>query len=81
MRTLTDEAFRAAMGKRIHEARIRKGMSESELALMIAVSPQMARTYEAGIRCPGVVILCRMARALHVTTDYLLGMEEKENAQ
>jgi transcriptional regulator with XRE-family HTH domain len=60
------------LGARIGELRRRAGMSQSELAKRLKVSPSAVGMYEQGRREPSSDILVAMARVLGVTVDYLL---------
>ena len=70
------------LGARIGELRRRAGMSQSELAKRLKVSPSAVGMYEQGRREPSADMLLAIARTLNVTVDYLLsgepGREETE---
>jgi transcriptional regulator with XRE-family HTH domain len=61
------------MGPRIKEARKGKKLTQGELAEQIGVSPASVAMYETGKREPYGETLVRLADALDVTTDFLLG--------
>lgn len=60
-------------------ARIRKGLTQKQLADIIGVSSNcdIAR-YESGKVSPPIPKLIAMADALEVTTDYLLGRTKED---
>ena len=60
------------LGARIGELRRRAGMSQSELAIRLKVSPSAVGMYEQGRREPSADTLVALARELQVTTDFLL---------
>lgn len=60
------------VGRRIHEARGKAGLSISQLAGRCDCAPQTLRDYEAGNGLPSSTILARMSLALGVTTDHIL---------
>ena len=60
------------LGPRIASLRRRIGMSQSELAARLKVSPSAVGMYEQGRREPSVETLVEMARVFGVSTDYLL---------
>ncbi len=64
-------------GKRIKELRQRAGLTQQQLAERILVSKAAISNYELYERNPSPEILIRLARVFHVSTDYLLGVEEK----
>lgn len=60
------------LGPRIASLRRRAGLSQSELAARLKVSPSAVGMYEQGRREPSVDTLVDMAREFGVSTDYLL---------
>jgi transcriptional regulator with XRE-family HTH domain len=60
--------------ERLREARDKKGLSQRELGELSGVSSRMIYRYEADIADPTSTVLMRMATALGVSTDYLLGL-------
>jgi transcriptional regulator with XRE-family HTH domain len=68
------------MEKKFHEilkeARLNAGLTQSQLAEKIGVAKSTYCNWEQGTREPNVLKLKAIAKALGVTGDYLLGMEE-----
>ena len=64
-------------GKRIKELRQKAGLTQQQLAERIWVSKAAISNYELYERNPSPEILIKLARVFHVSTDYLLGIEEK----
>ena len=62
------------LGARIAALRREANLSQAELARRLKISPSAMGMYEQGRREPSVQILVRMAGALGVSTDYLLGL-------
>ena len=60
------------IGPRIAALRRERGMSQSELAAAIGVSPSALGMYEQERREPSADTMVALARALGVTTDFLL---------
>lgn len=58
--------------KRIGEARRNAGLSKSEMARVLSVSPQTYQRYEQS-RVPSADILSKMANVLNVSIDWLVG--------
>jgi len=56
-------------------ARIRKNLTQQELAECLGVTYQDISRYETGRVKPPIDKLCKLADALNVTTDYLLNRE------
>lgn len=59
--------------RRLRAARDFRGLSQSELAARAAMPPSSVAHFETGSRKPSFDTLRRLANALEVTTDYLLG--------
>ena len=62
----------AMLGARIAALRRERGMSQSELAERLQVSPSAMGMYEQGRREPSAQMLVALARELEVSTDFLL---------
>ncbi|MCL2671566.1 MAG: helix-turn-helix domain-containing protein [Clostridiales bacterium] len=64
-------------GERLKKARLMKGYKQTQLATMVGISSQVISLYEIDARLPSHGVLIKLAAALHVSTDYLLGTEKK----
>ncbi|MBQ7897482.1 MAG: helix-turn-helix transcriptional regulator [Clostridia bacterium] len=62
---------------RIREIRIAKRISQVNLAQQLGVTKQSVSNWENDNIQPSVEMLSRIADALSVSTDYLLGRDEK----
>ena len=60
------------MGARIAALRRKAGLSQAELASRLQISASAMGMYEQGRREPSAQMLVTLAKALGVTTDYLL---------
>lgn len=60
---------------KLREARREKGLRQADLAQIVHVSIQTISGYETGYAQPPIDILVKIANALEVSTDYLLGRE------
>ncbi|HHW03367.1 MAG TPA: helix-turn-helix transcriptional regulator [Thermoanaerobacterales bacterium] len=69
------------VGKKIKELRLNRKMTQEELGKIIGVTTSMIGMYETGARNPSYAVLNKIAEYFNVTTDYLLGLEEKEDAE
>ncbi len=58
---------------RLRKARNVRGFSQTTLATKASFQPSAISHFETGGRKPSFENLCRLADALDVTTDYLLG--------
>jgi transcriptional regulator with XRE-family HTH domain len=61
------------MGQRLQELRRAKGMSQPQLAEAAKVSVGALRNWEQGRRLPYIDTAYRIARALGITVDDLIG--------
>src|SRR5438034_8390901 len=64
---------RPALGARLRQKRADRGLSLSELARRVAVSPSLVSQIEAGRVNPSVKTLCAMARELGASLDDIVG--------
>jgi transcriptional regulator with XRE-family HTH domain len=70
----------ATLAERVKYERERRRFSQMELATEAGISQALLSRLEAGkIAAPNADVIKRLARALWVTTDYLLCMDEKED--
>lgn len=61
----------------IRHLRNLKGLTQRELGDIVGVTQQAVGRWEAGLAFPDTPTLVRLADFFNVTTDYLLGREEK----
>ena len=67
------------IGLRLKEARISRGIQQKDLAARLAMDQSALSRYERGeMRLPSS-LLGRIARALKVSTDEILGLKETKN--
>ncbi len=69
------------LGGRISELLEKNGMTQRELAEAVSVTEVSMSRYINGDRVPKGPIIANIARALHTTTDYLLGREADEDPE
>jgi transcriptional regulator with XRE-family HTH domain len=70
----------ASLGERVKYERARRRYSQEELARAAKISQALLSRIEAGkVPTPNAGVIKRLARALWVTTDYLLCMDEQDN--
>lgn len=63
------------LGHRIRQARMERNMSQMDLAEICGISVPYVSDIERGKKCFSVDILLRIARALQVSTDWLLRLD------
>lgn len=66
------------LGNRLKELRKANNLTQKQLAELVGVQSTMISFYEIGERKPSLEMLVKLAATLHVTTDYLLGVEKTE---
>ena len=64
------------LGQRIGELRAAFGWSQVELAKRLSVAKQTVSNWENGNIQPSIDMLVRLSQIFHVTTDYLLGLNQ-----
>lgn len=62
-------------GNRLRQLRKDRKLTQQQLAELIGVKNGVISFYELGDRIPSPEVLRKLALALHVTADYLLGIE------
>ncbi len=63
-------------GSRLKTLRIEKKLTQKQLADRTGVAISAISSYEAGNRFPTYDTMVKFARIFHVSTDYLLGLDE-----
>jgi len=64
--------------KRIKELRVSRGMKQTELAKIMSVTRSSVNAWEMGISAPTAAKLVELSLYFHVSTDYILGLDERE---
>ena len=64
------------IGTIISTLRKEKGWSQNELAQNIGASREIIGKYERNENLPSIEMVAKMAKAFHVTVDYLIGQGE-----
>lgn len=63
---------------RIRRLRVTRAMTQTELAKEMSVTRASVNAWEMGISVPTAAKLVELALFFHVSTDYLLGLEQAE---
>lgn len=66
------------IGRRISDLLRKNGLTQHELADMVNVTEVSMSRYVKGERTPKGPTIANIAKALHTTSDYLLGQEAQE---
>ena len=64
----------------IKHIRLRKGLTQADVAAALGVSSVVYSRYETGKRQPSIDILIQMADIFGVTVDFLLGRQDIEDS-
>lgn len=67
-------------GERLNRTRKARGRTAQSMADMLRIAIRSYRAYESNTREPDFATLVKIADALDVTTDYLLGREKSPEA-
>lgn len=65
-------------GENLKMLRQNAGLTQKQLAERLWISKATVSYYEQSLRCPSPEILIKLSNIFHVSTDYLLGMEDKK---
>jgi transcriptional regulator with XRE-family HTH domain len=63
----------------IRNLRIKNNLSSKELSKILNISESSVSLYESGKRKPSLSLIIKIADYFSVSTDYLLGITQKEN--
>lgn len=66
-------------GEKLKRLRKEKGLTQEQLATLIGVKNSVISFYEVGDRMPSPEVVKKLAVALHISSDYLLGIERNES--
>lgn len=66
-------------GNVLKTQRLKKNMTQAQLAQKLGVTKSVISAYETGLRLPSYDILIHIARIFNVSTDFLLGVENKQD--
>jgi transcriptional regulator with XRE-family HTH domain len=61
------------LGTRLRDARLKKGITQGDLGRLLGIDNTTVSSYERGITQPDPITIGRLADALSVSTDYLVG--------
>lgn len=67
------------MGDKLKSLRLEKKLTQKQIADRIGLAISAVSSYESGSRYPSYDVLVKLARIFHVSTDYLLGMNDTRN--
>ena len=65
-------------GKKLKTLRTGAGLTQTDLAKKLNLTKSVVSYYELQERIPSPDVLIQLAKIFHVTSDYLLGIEQKK---
>ena len=64
--------------ERIKELRVSRGMTQSNLAKIMAVTRSSVNAWEMGISLPSTKMMIELSNCLHTSLDYLMGKDKTQ---
>lgn len=65
-------------GNTLKTLRIRHNFTQAQLAQRLGLTKSVISAYETGLRMPSYDVLIAISKLFKVSTDYLLGLEQKQ---
>lgn len=65
-------------GNILKTLRLKEDMTQAQLAQKLQLTKSVISAYETGLRLPSYDVLIHISRIFNVSTDYLLGLERKQ---
>lgn len=65
-------------GYTLKTLRTQNNLTQAQLSQKLGITKSVISAYETGLRMPSYDILIMIAKTFKVTTDYLLGLEPKQ---
>lgn len=66
------------IGERIAQKRHEKGWTQNDLAVRIGINVKSVKDWESGVSMPSAKTLVKLCHFLDTTSDYLLGLDNRE---
>jgi transcriptional regulator with XRE-family HTH domain len=76
LRRLAGPTDEQAIAKRLREARVRRGLKQTEIAATLGIDQSLISEYERGVVRIHGTLLAALARELKVSADELLGLKK-----
>ena len=68
-------------GQRLKTLRKERSLTQKQLATLIGVRNSIISFYEVGDRMPSPEVIVKLSQVLHVSTDFLMGVEKQEKQE
>ena len=66
-------------GNTLKTLRLHEEMTQAQLSQKLGLTKSVISAYETGLRLPSYDLLIHIAQIFKVSTDYLLGVEQKDS--
>ncbi len=66
------------LGRRLRRLRLEKEISMIKVARALGISISSISSYENATKCPSLEVLIGLAEFYNVSTDYLLGLDDRQ---
>ena len=66
-------------GNTLKTLRLHEEMTQAKLSQKLGLTKSVISAYETGLRLPSYDVLIHIAQIFKVSTDYLLGVEQKDS--
>ena len=66
------------LGHKLKTLRLQNNLTQAQLAQKLGLTKSVVSAYETGLRLPSYDVLVHLAKIFNVSTDYLLGVERKQ---
>ena len=67
------------LGNTLKTLRLHEEMTQAQLSQKLGLTKSVISAYETGLRLPSYDVLIHIAQIFKVSTDYLLGVEQKDS--
>ena len=65
------------LGHRLKTLRLQHNLTQAQLGQKLGLTKSVVSAYETSLRLPSYDVLIHLAKIFNVSTDYLLGMDNK----
>lgn len=65
-------------GNTLKTLRLHENLTQAQLAQKLGLTKSVVSAYETSLRMPSYEVLIHIAKLFHVSTDFLLGIESKQ---
>lgn len=66
-------------GSALKILRLKENMTQAQLAQKLGLTKSVISAYETGLRLPSYDVLIHIAKIFNVSTDYLLGLDHRQD--